>query len=275
MSDRYKIFFNTLVLYASTLALGIFSAYRHTLNPASVIDLIEFTPIDIVIFCLVFGIFTWLMITFGRMARVSLSLFWVVAILAGSQYAFESWLVWPWNFIAALALVVLIRIQPRVILHNLGMIIGISGLATLMGLSVTPIVAAIILCVLSIYDIVSVYKTKHMVTIAGQMLQSGSVFGFLVPARLTDFFGSVRESLDERRSMLLGSGDIGLPLVLVTSAVYVSLGAAIVTAGASLIGLMTMQWLFIHQEKPAPMAALPPIAASAILGYLLAILLRI
>ncbi len=83
------------------------------------------------------------------------------------------------------------------------------------------------------------------------------------------------EALQTRAVMMLGSGDIGLPLVLATSAVSTSIGAAVMVAGASLIGISTMHWLFVHQERPAPMAALPPIAVSAILGYLLAILLGV
>ncbi len=101
------------------------------------------------------------------------------------------------------------------------------------------------------------------------------MFGFLVPARLGGFWMPVREAMDARAVMMLGSGDIGLPLVLAASSVTTSLGAAGMVAGFSLVGVMVMQWLFSHQEQPMPMAALPPIAASAVLGYVVATLLGI
>lgn len=83
------------------------------------------------------------------------------------------------------------------------------------------------------------------------------------------------EAIRSRAVMMLGSGDIGLPLVLATSAVSQSIAAAVIVAGASLIGITVMHWLFVHQERPAPMAALPPIAVSAVLGYLLAVLIGV
>jgi presenilin-like A22 family membrane protease len=83
----------------------------------------------------------------------------------------------------------------------------------------------------------------------------------------------VRDALERRQAMVLGSGDIGLPLVLAASSVVASLNAAFMVAGFALVGVMAMQWLFTHQDKPMPMAALPPIAALSVLGYVVATLL--
>jgi presenilin-like A22 family membrane protease len=129
--------------------------------------------------------------------------------------------------------------------------------------------------VLAIYDVIAVYRTRHMVALAGRMLESGAVFGFLVPERLNVFAHPVSRALRERSVMVLGSGDIGLPLVLAASSVATSVNAAYMVAGASLVGLSLMQLLFVRQRRPLPMAALPPIAASAILGYVLAVILGI
>jgi len=78
--------------------------------------------------------------------------------------------------------------------------------------------------------------------------------------------------LEERRVLMLGSGDIGLPLVLATSAVTTSLASAVAASVGALVGVVAMQVLWMRQETPAPMAALPPIAACTILGYLIATL---
>jgi presenilin-like A22 family membrane protease len=136
-----------------------------------------------------------------------------------------------------------------------------------LGLSITPLVALVLLAGLSVYDIVSVYRTRHMVALANRMIASGSVFGFLVPARLSGFLMRRSDALNARSVMVLGSGDIGLPLVLATSALSQSIGAAILVAVFALVGVMLMHWLFVHQDRPRPMAALPPIAMAAILGY--------
>jgi presenilin-like A22 family membrane protease len=53
------------------------------------------------------------------------------------------------------------------------------------------------------------------------------------------------------------------------------MNAALFVAGGALVGVLIMQWLFLHQKRQAPMAALPPIAVCAILGYAIAIYLGI
>ena len=73
--------------------------------------------------------------------------------------------------------------------------------------------------------------------------------------------------------MILGSGDIALPLILIISVARASFWQAIVVAGFSLLGLLVTHLIFVNQKVRRPMAALPPIAALSIIGYLLASLI--
>jgi presenilin-like A22 family membrane protease len=274
LSDKARILINTSVLYALTLALGIAAASRHVFEPSlAAVPPLELTLQDALIFIGVFALFTFVMVRFVRVARFSLNIFLVLALVAGAQFIAAAWVPWPLDLLLAIGLVVLRRFVPRIIVHDLAIIVGIAGGAGLLGMSLNPLIAAGLLAVLSVYDIISVYRTRHMVALAGRMMESGAVFGFLVPAYPRGFLMPVREALDQRAVMMLGSGDIGLPLVLAASSVSTSLGAAIMVAGFSLVGVMVMQWLFSHQEEPMPMAALPPIAASAVLGYVVATLI--
>ena len=68
--------------------------------------------------------------------------------------------------------------------------------------------------------------------------------------------------------MILGSGDVALPLVLAASLVRTSLTQASVVAVFSLLGLILTHLIFTNQATRRPMAALPPIAAMSIIGYL-------
>ena len=70
--------------------------------------------------------------------------------------------------------------------------------------------------------------------------------------------------------MILGSGDIGLPVVLASSVARYSLNAAIIVAVFSLAGLFFTHLIFVNQRERKPMAALPPIATMSIVGYLVA-----
>jgi len=264
-------------MYAITMALSLAAAWQHVIRPSlsGGIGPLELTLQTGVIFLVVFALFTTVMVRFAGVARLLLSFFLLVALVAGAQFILSAWMPWPFDIFGAVLIAALLWVLPRVVIHDIAIVLGIGGLAAVLGLSMTPLVACVLLAALSVYDIVSVYRTRHMVVLAGRMLQSGAVFGFLVPARLSGFFMRRTDAIESRAVMMLGSGDIGLPLVLATSAVSQSLAAAGIVALASLIGVSSMHWLFVHQEHPAPMAALPPIAVSAILGYLLAILLGV
>ena len=72
---------------------------------------------------------------------------------------------------------------------------------------------------------------------------------------------------------MLGSGDVGLPMVLAVAALKTSFLSGVVVAIFAVAGLMLTHYLFMNQRERAPMAALPPVAALSIIGYLVTILL--
>ena len=68
---------------------------------------------------------------------------------------------------------------------------------------------------------------------------SGAIFGFVIPSRFKDFIISSSKAREKMGGdfMILGSGDIGLPLIMVCSLVPISLNAAMITGLFSLTGL--------------------------------------
>lgn len=271
--DKLRIALASLTLYAATIAVSLAAAWQHLARPALVggVGPLDLTWQNGVLFALVFAVFTFVMVKFVRVAHVSLALFLFIALVVGSQFILAAWVPSPYDIIGALLVALLLWTVPRVLVHDIAIMLGIGGIAAVLGLSITPLVACVLLAGLSIYDIVSVYRTRHMVALANRMITSGSVFGFLVPARLSGFFMRRSDALNARSVMVLGSGDIGLPLVLATSALSQSINGAILISAFALVGVMLMHWLFAHQDRPRPMAALPPIAAAAIIGYAISI----
>lgn len=273
--SKLKLALHTLLLYGLTFALGILAAYQHVLHPAlTSVAPLEPTLGNALVFLLVFSGFTALIIRSGRSALI-LKFFLLFALAAGAHFIFSAWLPGLPSFAGVALILLLLWAVPIVLVHDIAIMLGIAGVSALMGLSITPLTASVLLAILSIYDIISVYRTHHMVALAGKMLDSGAVFGFLVPARLSKFLMRTGRSLGDREVMMLGSGDIGLPLVLAASAVTTSVASAVMVGIFALAGLMLMHWLFLHQENPMPMAALPPISMAAVLGYVLAIILGI
>jgi presenilin-like A22 family membrane protease len=276
MRSPRELLIGTLALYALTLALGIVTTWRHVLSPAAgALAPLELTWVNIVVFAAVFVAFTLLVLRFRRIAQASLAVFLVAALLAGAQFVFSPWLANVGGTIAAIIFVFLVWLTGRVLTHDLAIVFGIAGISALLGLSLTPLIASVLLALMAIYDIISVYRTRHMVALAGTMLSSGAIFGFLVPAKPHAFFLKNLDALRRRQVMLLGSGDIGLPLVLASSVVPTSIPAAAMVAVFSLGGVVLMELLFVRQRRRTPMAALPPIAAMAILGYVIATVLKL
>lgn len=264
----------SVILYAATLALGIAVTWGHILDPAaaSIISPSSLGWSDALFFVLVMIGFTVVMVRFVRATRASLMLISTIALVVGAQFTFATWFPWPWSLIGGIVALVLAAYRPTVWSHDVAMMLCLAGIASVLGLSLNPLIASVLLIVLSLYDVFSVYRSKHMVSLAGNMLSSGIILGFLIPARYKTFFAQRNRALGERSVMLLGSGDIGLPLMLVTATASQSLQAAAIVAVGALMGVVLMHVLFLRQRTPHPMAALPPIAVPAVIGYLVAAL---
>lgn len=269
-----SLFSKEALLFGLTLILGIYTAYSYSLNPAGIIQdkVVRFTFTDFVILLIIFGAIFFAS-RHKRIARFSFRTFLVLVVFSGTQVMLGTFLPSPWELAAAVLFTVIFSMGVNVLVHNLGIIFGIAGISAIFGLSISVEFGLILLVVLSLYDIVAVYVTKHMVTMARSMVEGGAVFGFLIPLEFKGFFYGRKEAQAGigENFMILGSGDIGLPLIFAASLVSVSVTSAIITAAFSLLGLFLTHILFLNQEKRRAMAALPPIATMTIVGYLVSL----
>jgi presenilin-like A22 family membrane protease len=144
--------------------------------------------------------------------------------------------------------------RKSIMFRNFVGIIAIAGAGGLIGISLglLPIIAFII--VLAIYDIIAVFKTKHMVEIGKEVTQGNYAFTIALPTKEHKFE--------------LGNGDLVIPLIVASS---------ILTKGpfqnnflvtflimiASYIGLaISIQSVSILKQ---PLPALPPQTALILL----------
>ncbi len=218
----------------------------------------------------VFAALTYVLSHFAGIARILFTLFFFLVVFAGSELVGAAFLPFPDDAFFALGVIALLLALPAVLTHDLAVGLGLAGVAAALGLSLTPSIALIILVLFSLYDIIAVYRTRHMVRMARTMLASGVVFGFIIPSRWRDFFAGSRSAEPGERFMILGSGDIGLPLVFAASIIPVSPASAVVVAVSAVIGLFTTHLLFTNQYRRRAMAALPPIVTWCAIGYLVA-----
>ena len=153
-------------------------------------------------------------------------------------------------------------------------IIGVclaAGVSALIGISLSVVPIIVLLLLLAIYDALSVYKTKHMVTMAEGLMDLKLPILFVIPKHRTYSFR--KENFgegEEREAFFMGLGDAVMPTLLVVSAYifantpnmfsYPVLGAIFGT----LVGFFVLS---IQVMKGNPQAGLPFLNTGVILGF--------
>ncbi len=176
-------------------------------------------------------------------------------------------------FVAILVMGILIALWlefAKVWVHDVLMVLGLAGAASFFGLGFTPSVVVALLLIFSVYDFIAVYKTKHMVLMAKEMIDKKVILGFIIPKEIKYFKGKLSEIKPGGNFMILGGGDVVFPSLLAVSVVPSGVLKALVIVLFSLAGSFFSYWLFMKEKEPIP--ALPPIALFAIIGYLLTLL---
>ncbi|OGE77657.1 MAG: hypothetical protein A2751_00525 [Candidatus Doudnabacteria bacterium RIFCSPHIGHO2_01_FULL_46_14] len=269
-----SLFINEAILFGLTLAVGLYTAYSRSFNFGDISEYgaVKFTPTDFVILIVLLAAI-FFVARHKRIASFSFKLFLLLIVFSGTQVILGTFIPSPLNLATAIVFTFIFSIGRSVLLHNLGIILGIGGIGAVFGLSISIEFGLLLLVVLSLYDIIAVYVTKHMVTMAKSMIESGAVFGFLIPLKFRGFFYGKEEAKAGigENFMVLGSGDIALPLIFAASLVRVSMMSAVITAVFSLLGLFLTHVIFLNQEKRRAMAALPPIATMTIIGYMVSL----
>jgi presenilin-like A22 family membrane protease len=162
------------------------------------------------------------------------------------------------------------------VIDVLGVLVS-AGIASIFGISLAIVPVLVLLVLLAVYDAISVYRTKHMITLAEGVLETKAPIMVVVPKRADYSFR--REGIDmgegkERGAFLMGMGDLIMPSILVVSS-HVFAGAPAVlwvlsapTLGAMIGSLAGLAVLLFFVNKGKPQAGLPPLNGGAIAGFL-------
>lgn len=267
-----KIFLQEFI---SFFLIGFFSIF----SVAQIYEFGEFRgePISWWQFLLAFGIGTAAILGLIRIMHggLFLRIFFLLALFSGTFITLGIFLNSTWSLVFSLLLVTAYGFYPYVWFHNLILILTLPGIAAVLGASLAPYVAIIILIFMSVYDYIAVYKTKHMVKMAKAMIAGRAIFAMIYPEHWHGFKSHLNAAHPGEGFMMLGTGDFVFPIIMATSAYATSAVAAWMVLTASLFGLLLMHTIFSLQKIRRPMPALPPLAAFAILGFLLATILKI
>ena len=269
------LFLEELGLFAATQLIGLFIALRIGDLAGGQSVSVDLSAGEVIIFLVFFTAAVYLLSHFVRRSGIFFRLVLGLAVFAGSQTFF---LVVLGNYtvsvLCALFLAVLVSKIKIVFLHNLGMIIALAGIGAVLGLSLSPVSVIFLLLILSFYDIVAVYKTGHMVRMAEEMVRSRAISGIVLPRAFSGWKSGLQNVRPGGEFMILGSGDIIMPLILIASVAGLhGLARGLLIMLFSMAGLSLTYYLFMAQKERRAMAALPPIAALSVIGYLISVLM--
>lgn len=267
---KSQLFLQELALFSVAQFLGIFLARRAGRVMAEA--QIATGKISALDFAIYFLIGTVLILVLSHKSKISgflMNIFFVFTLFLGADFFLSFFMNQASAFYFSAALIIARFIFPSIFLHNLLFLLSISSFSGVLALQMPPIVIAILLAVLSAYDIISVYLTGHMVKMAKTMIERHLIFGFIIPEKIKYNFWGVQKAKPGQGVVFLGGGDVGLPIFLVANVAVSNLASGIVVALFAVLGMILSYYLFVSQKFKKPMPALPPIAMMTILGYLI------
>ncbi len=157
------------------------------------------------------------------------------------------------------------------IVTNLAGFFLAAGVSAIWGVLIGIWAAVVFLIAFAVYDYISVYKTKHMISLAQIAMDESLPMLFVVPSQRGMDMKEVNiEQGGERKALMLGFGDVALPSIMVVSSAMYGAGHILwFTLLPLLGGLVGMALLFSNLvKKPAP--GLPLINSGVIGGFLVA-----
>ena len=152
-------------------------------------------------------------------------------------------------------------------IKNIVSIIAVTGVGSLLGVSLGVVPVVVFIVLLAVYDLIAVFVTKHMMTMAKPMIEKNLAFTVTMPTA--------------KHVYQLGTGDLVIPLVFASSLLsqgklngliipqIIFLPALILTA--SLLGLIGTLEIAEKYQKPLP--ALPLQVLFMVLVWLISTLI--
>jgi len=271
-NNSYLIYLIIIFLVVQVIGLFVASYYSQT---NSVKGVLTDDPNDVINALFIIGeilLFTGIVLLLKRFFKSGnyLYIFEFLALFVGLVVVLDILLSYLFALIISFILLVIKRYlkdKKKYKIHlmwynNFLLGIAIAGAGAIIGLSLGLIPVIVFLILLSIYDIIAVFYTKHMVEIGQTATKNNFAFTVAIPT--------------EKHKFELGNGDLVIPLVVATSILingpFHNNGiVAGLVLGASFIGLMSSIYSVSIGKKPLP--ALPPQTALMIIVIIASLLL--
>lgn len=193
------------------------------------------------------------------------------------------------TIMSGLLTVLLVKHPEWYVVDATGIAVAV-GVTSIVGISFAPGPIILLMLILAVYDAISVYKTKHMIDLADNVMEFNLPVLLVVPKKKNYSFmkkEGLKEQLasgSERDALFIGLGDIIFPSAFAVSiSVYLERnvsytevfgvdGISFVVAGVIIGTLLGYFALMAFVLRGRPQAGLPLLNGGAILGYLVPVL---
>jgi len=194
-------------------------------------------------------------------------------ILISIYYVFIPFMGQIFAIVPAILLLVLLIKKSNWLVIDISALLLAAGITTIFGISLEPLPVIVLLSVLAVYDAISVYKTKHMITLAESVGKLKLPMLFIIPFSLKFDFDDLKDA--RGKASFMGVGDVVIPNILVVSTQVFSDSAyigfikisALFTLLGGVVGLIAL--LTFMEKRSGAHPGLPFLNTGAIAGYLL------
>ncbi|MBI2411352.1 MAG: hypothetical protein HYV32_05665 [Candidatus Kerfeldbacteria bacterium] len=274
---QLNIFLQTCIVFGSAIILTIVIVLipLYTITEPTTITVPTLSPKT---FFLAFALLTALVVIISK--RFTSDRFWKfffdIGVFGGLYTTLFSLCVFflPPVITTLLALVVPVVLlvarsrTQRIWLHNMVILLAVVGISQVLAQQFAPKQALIIIIVLGIYDIIAVYYSHHMVTIAKILFQRHSFFGVIIPLRLREWRQQYTHTTPGEDVSVIGAGDIAFPIFFALSHLYrYGFFAFWVMVGFIFLGMISMHLIYALPKNRKPLPALAPLGTMLIVGY--------
>ncbi len=240
-----------------------------------------------------------------RLPESTYSFIWIIAaILIGTAIflilikykVFKLWKLWfflavwltlsialaaflPQMIAASIALIATLAkiYKPNIITQNLTEVFIYGGLAAIFVPIINIFAAFMLLILISIYDVIAVFKTKHMIKLAKFQAKSKVFAGLLIPYEKLPkpTKGKGKIITKKRRIAVLGGGDVGFPLIFAGVVMKdlmlknIEIIGFLKTLVIPIFVSIALLYLLTKGKKDKFYPAMPYLSAGCFVGYLI------
>ncbi|RLI83540.1 hypothetical protein DRP04_01185 [Archaeoglobales archaeon] len=169
------------------------------------------------------------------------------------------------SLVISLVLVLILALRPNWIIMNISALLLSAGISAIFGISLEPMPVIVLLAILSVYDVISVYKTKHMISLAESIAGIKAPMLFIIPIK--------------GKNAYMGVGDVVMPCILAASIqryfqapklFFIKIPTLTSILGAT-IGLLVL--ISLIERKGGAHPGLPFVNLGAVVGFLFGVMI--